>query len=493
MVTDQQVRKLMSLIRKEKSLARAAAKAGMDEKTARKYRRLGRLPSELAEVRAYRTRKDPFVGVWGEVREKLENHPGLEAKTLFEDLKRRYPGRFRDGQLRTLQRRIKRWRALEGPSKEVFFPQAHRPGALCQSDMTWMNQLGVTIARERFDHLFFHFTLPYSNWETGRVCVSESFESISEGLQAALWELGGVPRVHRTDRMSTAVNNTRNPAEFTARYEALLRHYGLKGAKINRASPHENGDIEERHRRFKTAVDQALLLRGSRDFESRAAYERFLGTVLTQRNRARRDRLDEERAVLHRLPARRLDASKRLRVRVRPSSTIVVERNVYSVDSRLVGETTDVRLHSEMVDVWYGGYQVHRIPRLRGRGKHRINYRHIIDWLVRKPGAFENYIYREELFPTSRFRMAYDTLRRHRPHHAVRDYLSILELAAHESENVVDEVLGIMMRRGEPIEIEEIRRYVCGQTLPEGPAEIRIEAMDLALYDTLLEEVVMER
>lgn len=122
MVIDQQVRKLMSLIRKEKSLARAAARAGMDEKTARKYRRLGRLPRELEGVRTYRTREDPFAGVWGEVREKLKNHPGLEAKTLFDDLTRRYPGRFRDGQLRTLQRRIKRWRALEGPAKEVFFP-----------------------------------------------------------------------------------------------------------------------------------------------------------------------------------------------------------------------------------------------------------------------------------------------------------------------------------------------------------------------------------
>lgn len=490
MVTDQQVRKLMSLIRKEKSLARAAAKAGMDEKTARKYRRSGRLPSELQGIRTYRTREDPFAGVWEEVREKIENHPGLEAKTLFEDLTQRYPERFRAGQLRTLQRRVKRWRALEGPAKEVFFPQAHHPGVLCESDMTWMNRMEVTIAREPFDHLFFHFTLPYSNWETGQVCVSESFESISEGLQAALWELGGVPRVHRTDRMSTAVKNTRNPVEFTARYEALLRHYGLESAKINRASPHENGDVEERHRRFKTAVDQALLLRGSRDFESRTEYEGFLRNVLAQRNRQRRDRFDEEVRVLRRLPARRLDAWKRLRVRVRPSSTIVVDRNVYSVESRLVGETTEVRLYSEALDVWYGGYRVHRIPRLRGRGKHRINYRHIIDWLVRKPGAFENYIYREDLFPTSRFRMAYDTLQRHRPHRAVRDYLSILELAAHESETAVDEVLGILIRQGEPIVIEEIKRYVCGKTVPESPREIRIDTMDLTLYDTLLEAVM---
>ncbi len=490
MVTDQQVRKLMSLSRKEKNLGRAAAKAGMDEKTARKYRRLGRLPSELKPIRTYRTRRDPFSVVWEEVREKLANHPGLEAKTLFDDLVRRYPGRFREGQLRTLQRRIKQWRALEGPAKEVYFPQKHRPGELCESDMTHMNRLEVTISGEAFDHLFFHFTLPYSNWETGQVCVSESFESISDGLQRALWELGGVPDAHRTDRMSTAIKNTRNPAEFTARYEALLRYYGMKGEKINRESPNENGDIEERHRRFKNAVDQALLLRGSRDFESRTEYEAFLVKVITERNRLRRDRFEEEVKVLHPLPSIRLDACKRLRVRVRPSSTITVDRNVYSVNSRLIGEATDVRLHAEVLDVWYGGKRIHRIPRLRGRGKHRINYRHIIDWLVRKPGAFEHYIYRDDLFPTSRFRMAYDALQRQRPNRAVREYLSILKLAAYESEIKVDEVLEALTRRGKPIRYEEIEQSVCGQTLPSGPVEIQIDAMDLTRYDELLEGVM---
>ncbi len=205
----------MSLIQKEKSLAAAAAKAGMDEKTAWKYRRAGKLPSQARQGHTWRTREDPFAEVWPELCELLETNPGLEAKTLFEDLQRRYAGRFKDGQLRTLQRRIKRWRALDGPGKEVFFPQAHRPGELCESDFTWMTKLGITIADQPFVHLFYHFTLPYSNWETGRVCVSESFESLSECLQAALWELGGVPRTHRTDRMSTAVKQIRDPSPQT--------------------------------------------------------------------------------------------------------------------------------------------------------------------------------------------------------------------------------------------------------------------------------------
>ena len=231
MVTDRQVRRLMKLLQSEKTLAAAAAKAGMDEKTARKYRRLGKLPGEVKVEHSWRTREDPFAEVWQEVKENLEINPGLEAKTLFEDLQRRYPGRFADGQLRTLQRRVKAWRALEGPAKEVFFPQVHKPGQLCQSDFTHMKSVGVTIQRQPFGHLIYHFVLTYSNWETGTICFSESFESLSEGLQKALWELGGVPRVHRTDRLTTAVQKPAHPEEFTQRYTALLKALWFGGSQ----------------------------------------------------------------------------------------------------------------------------------------------------------------------------------------------------------------------------------------------------------------------
>ena len=489
MVTDRQVRRLMALVRRGKRFSAAALSVGMDEKTARKYRGLGRLPSEIERLRAYRTREDPFAGIWEEVRERLEVCPGLEAKTLFDDLVRRYPGRFGEGQLRTLQRRVKLWRVLEGPGREVYFPQQHRPGELCESDFTSMNALGVTIARQQFGHLFYHFTLPYSNWETGNVCVSESFENVSVGLQGSLWELGGVPGRHRTDRMSTAVRKTGSPEEFTDRYCALLRHYGLEGARTNASSPHENGDVEERHRRLKSAVDQALMLRGSRDFESRETYEAFLRGVLASLNRGRQIRFEEELSLLRPLPATRLEACKRLRVRVRPSSTINVDRNVYSVESRLIGEAVDVRLRVESVEVWYGQRKVHEIPRLRGRGKHRVNYRHVIDWLVRKPGAFEQYVYCEDLFPTSRFRMAYDWLREHEPGTAVREYLAILRLAALESETAVDDALRCQISLGEPIRAEVVEKIVRSRLAPEKPIEVIIDVVDLGVYDGLLEEV----
>jgi len=489
MVTDQQVRRLRKLIQTEKTLVAAAAKAGMDEKTARKYRDLDKLPSEVKVKQAWRTRADPFAEVWEEVKAKLGINPGLEAKTLFEDLQRRYPGRFADGQLRTLQRRVKAWRAMEGPAREVFFAQVHRPGELCQSDFTHMSDLGVTFQRQPFKHLIYHFVLPYSNWEAGTICFSESFESLSEGLQNALWELGGVSKAHRTDRLSTAVHKADHPEEFTRRYKALLNHYGLEGRKIQRGMPHENGDVEQRHYRFRKALDQALMLRGSRDFANRDEYAAFMRKLFAQLNAGRRERLAEELKVLRRLPQRRLEACKRLRVKVGQGSTIRVQHNVYSVDSRLIGESVDVRLYADHLEIWYAQQRLETIPRLRGESKHRIQYRHIIDWLVRKPGAFENYRYRADLFPTSRFRMAHDALkRRHAPSRASKEYLRILYQAARENETAVDNALRLLIERQEPITADAVDMIVQSGRQPVQPLEITIPDVDLAAYDAILEE-----
>ena len=488
MVTDSQVRRLMKLINKEPSLAVAAAKAGMDEKTARKYRDLGRLPSEITAEHNWRTREDPFVDVWDDVRAMLEVNPGLQAKTVFAYLKSQHSGRFQDGQLRTLQRRMKTWRALEGPAKEVFFPQVHYPGALSQSDFTSMDSLGVTIDGAPFPHLVYHFVLTYSNWETGTVCFSESFESLSVGLQNALWELGGVPVTHQTDRLSAAVHKMENPEEFTSAYRALLRHYGLEGRKIQARKANENGDVEQRHHRFKQAVDQALLLRGSRNFPDRETYETFLGEIVSQLNSGRTKRFSEETQVLRRLPQNRLDAFKRISVRVRPGSTIRVQHNVYSVHSRLIGEMVDVRIHPEHVEVWYAQRMVEKLPRLRGTGKHRVDYRHIIEWLVRKPGAFANYRYRADLFPSSRFRMGYDALKADPRSRADKDYLKILELAAKEGESVVEWVLRLLLDAEQPLTgnaVEDLVRYYAEE--PEEMAEVEIEEVDLESYDSLLE------
>ncbi len=487
MIKDAQVRRLRQLLGEGHPLYLAALKVGMDAKTARKYRHAERLPSESFTPKTWRTREDPFQDVWPELRERLELNPGLQAKTLFEDLQRRFPGRFQDGQLRTLQRKIKTWKAIDGAPKEVFFDQVHTPGALCASDFTCMNDLLVTLAGQPFDHLVYHFVLTYSNWETGTVCFSESFESLSQGLQNALWELGGVPQVHRTDRLTAAVNNLGDRDLFQQRYRALLAHYGLTPQAIQARKANQNGDAEQSHYRYKDAIDQALMLRGSRDFDERVAYEQFLRKVFAQRNSGRAKRFAEERPLLRALPARRVDAWHRRRVRVTQGSTIRVVTNVYSVPSQLIGEKVIVHVMAECLEVWFGAELIECVPRLRGRHKASINYRHVIDWLVRKPGAFAAYRYQDALFPTSRFRRVYDALREQSPGRATKDYLRILELAAKESEAGVDAVLGRLLEWNVPITPTVVLEHVRHDLGLPRAMEVVITTVDLSSYDLLLE------
>ena len=338
MITDRQVRKLMKELNRGRSLSVASAKSGMDEKTGRKYRRLGKVPSEVVGERGWRTRGDPFEEVWEELQARVTAHPGLQAKTLFQDLQRRNPGKYQDGQLRTLQRRLKQWRALEGPAKEVFLRAAPRARRAEPIRLHVHERLGVRIANQPFDHLLHHFVLTYSNWEDGYGVLHRELREPDAGLQNAVWKLGGSTRAHRTDRMSAAVHQDIHPEVFTRRYQSLLDHYGMEGLRIQASRPNENGDVEQRHYRLKQAVDQALMLRGSRNFDSRQSYELFLEKLFTELNSGRSERVAEERKRLQRLPVRRLESCKRIDVRVKSGSTIRVDGNAYSVDSRLIGE-----------------------------------------------------------------------------------------------------------------------------------------------------------
>jgi hypothetical protein len=488
MVSDQQVKQLFRFDAQGHSKQLAADKAGLDPKTARKYRRIQRLPSEVSVMdRHWRTRPDAFADVWPDLVEKLQVNPGLQVKTLFKDLQRRFPGRFADGQISALERRVKAWRAQQGPAKEVFFDQVHHPGRLCASDFTRCGDLKVTIDGRPFDHLVYHFVLTYSNWEAGTVCFSESYESLAEGLQNALWQLGGVPQLHRTDRMSAAVPPGGHE-EFTQRHQALLRHYGLQAQAINVRAAHENGDCEQSHHRFKTALDQALMLRGSRDFDGRDEYVGFLRVLFCQLNKGRQKRLDEELPLLRSLPSSRIESAKRLQVRVDRGSTVHVQGNTYSVPSRLIGEWVEVRLFAEHAEVHYAQKPVQRMPRLRGKGKHKIDYRHVIDSLVRKPKAFADYRYRAEMFPTARFRCAYDKLTEQSPRRADREYLKILHTAAREGETVVEAALLRLMDRQQPLGAAAVEAELSRRGDTQLPVrEATVGAVDLSVYDGLLE------
>ena len=269
----------------------AAARAGIGERTARKYEKAAALPSQLKRPHDWKTRIDPFEEDWPWVVSQLERDPALQGSTLFALLCERHPGRYQPTQVRTLQRHIQQWRVLHGPDREVMFAQDHFPGERGQSDFTHMEDLGVTLAGVPFPHLVYHFVLTYSNVEAVSICFSESFEALAEGIEKALWQIGGVPKQHRTDHLSAAIKNAKGQAkDWTARYEALMTHYGMQPTKNNVTIAHENGDVEQSHHQFKRAVDQALRVRASRDFPSREAYERFLADLVRTRNRHRETR-----------------------------------------------------------------------------------------------------------------------------------------------------------------------------------------------------------
>jgi Mu transposase-like protein len=484
-VTDAQVKALRRLLNEGASLRQAALKADMDRKSARKYRFGQPLPSEAHKPHTWRTRADPLAEVWPELVALLQSAPALMAKTLWDWLQQTHPGKYPTSMRRTLERRVRQWKAQHGPAKEVFFAQDHPPGRLAASDFTWMNDLQVTIQGVGFDHLVYHFVLTNSNWEHVTVCFSESFTSLSVGWQHAVWDLGAVPQRHRTDRMTLAVYHDANPEQFTANYRALMAHYGVTPEATNPARSHENGDAESSHGHFKKAVEQALLLRGSRDFASRTAYEQWLRELVTTRNAARAAKVAVELAAMRRLPATRLETLERERVRVSRMSTIRVKHNTYSVPARLIGEEVEVRIGLEEIEVWYAQQLVQRMERLRGQDKHRIDYRHVIGWLVRKPGAFARYVYREDLYPTTTYRRAYDALLRQQPGRADKEYVHLLYLASREGEDAVANALAELLDQGQPVSVLAVEARL-GQPAPATRAAlVEVATVDLAQYDCL--------
>ena len=488
MVTDRQVSELRRWLAAGKSLAASARMASMDKKTARTYRDDGRLPSQRKTTRNYRTRVDPFADVWADVERQLQAETRLNAKTLFDLLLLQHPVVFDDSTRRTFERRVANWRAIHGPDKTVFFPQDHRPGKYAASDFTVCNSLGVKIAGAVFKHTLFHCVLTYSNVESVSLCFSESFEALSEGIQNAFWQFGGVPVQHRADSLSAAVRNHSDRTTLTTRYSALMDHYGCAAQRTNARCANENGDVESLNGHLKDRIDQALLLRGSRDFASRDDYMMFVQGIIDHANAARSKRFDEERMTLGRLPETRLDTDDTQQgIRVSKSSTSNVRANTYSVPSRLLGTKVDVRISAETITVTHQGTLIQTMARLVGKQAASINYRHVIDSLVRKPGAFADYRYREEMFPSSYFRFAYDKLLScHVDRIADKMYLQILKLASDESQHAVEDALRQTLSTGGAIILDNLREQVAAADLIPAVTDIDVEPPNLSDFDCLL-------
>jgi hypothetical protein len=480
----------MEEMQRQGRIGLAAMRAGMDRKTARKYVRAGKLPSELRKPHTWRTREDPFAEDWPALVVMLEEAPELEATTLFDHLLGQKPEAYKAGQLRTLQRHVRQWRARRGPEREVFFPQAHRPGEAMQTDFTHATVLRVTIGGEPFDHQLCHSVLPYSNWEWASVCHSESMAALRRGVQSTLFRLGAVPELHQTDNSTAATHDLRTGKRgFNEEYQSMMEHFGMKPRTIGIGEKEQNGDVEASHGVLKRRLEQHLLLRGSRDFESVEAYERWMWEKIEAADRLRQPKLSEELAVMRPLRVSRLAEYHQETVGVTSWSTIRIKRNTYSVPSRLIGETVRVHVYEQRLEVYHGSMLELAVERLRGEGGHRINYRHVIWSLIQKPGAFARYRYREDLFPSLTFRRAYDALgERLDAWKADIEYLRILHLAASTMESEVEAALVELLEVGQCPEADAVKRAVAPEKI-EVP-EMEVPSVDLRSYDALLAEDV---
>lgn len=491
--TDAQVRIMMRERKKGKSLEQAAAKANVrSRKTAAKYERLRCLPSERKQRRDYRTRPDPFAEHWPQMEAMLAAAPELEAKALFGWLCEQHPGRYQEGQVRTFQRRVNEWRALHQPQVAVL-EQVHRPGEVLQTDGVWLTELGVTVQGQSLAHLLMHCVLPYSNWEWGCLAQSESLIALRLALHTTFTKLGAVPQYHQTDNSSAATRRLQAGEQveagreraYTEGYLALLAHYGLKPRLTHLQSPQEDGDVESSHGSFKRALGQHLLLRGSRDFESLACYQALVERVLARRNQLRQERLAEETALMRPLTMGPLAATHALWLRVSRGSLIKVDQNHYSVPTSLIGRMVSVHVSEWQLEVYYSRHLVVTLPRLVGPQHQHISYRHIIESLLRKPGGFRDYRYREALFPRLVFRQAWERLNTwYSPRRADLIYLRILHLAAQTLENDVAAALQRLLQRPAPFTESD----VAGLLNLQAPPVPQIERGEVSLtqYDQLL-------
>ena len=407
-VTDQQMRLFMTL-RQTHSTPVAAAKAGISQATGYRLQADPTLPSQKKTPRN-RRRPDPLADIFdAEVVPLLRSSPGIRPVAVYEELQRRHPD-LGTGIRRTLERRIRAWNAEHGPEQEVIFRQVHTPGKMGLSDFTAMGKLGVTVTGEPLDHRLYHFRLAYSGFQHAHVVLGgESYVALAEGLQNALWTLGGVPHDHLTDSLSAAFKNLDQSAQtdLTDRFDALCRHYGMMPTRNNKGVAHENGSIESPNGHLKRAIEDALVMRGVRDFEDLAAYRRFIDEIVGRINARNGKRIDMERPSLRPLPARRTTDYEDVTLRVTSSGGFTLRKVFYTVQSRLIGHHLRIRLYDDRLELFLGGTSLLTLPRGRasssGSHGHMVNYHHVIHSLRKKPMALMGLVYRDQLFPLRAF------------------------------------------------------------------------------------------
>lgn len=479
--SDQQVKWLRTMIKKH-TQKKAASASEMSAKTARKYLKTNKLPSEFKKAYSPREKRHALYDAWPEVMALLNQAPKLHAKTILSYLIDKYGNKYKSNYLRSLHRMILKWRREEGPDKEIIFQQDIKPGCQSQSDFTNMNDLNITIAEQQFSHLLFHFMLPYSRWEYVSICHSESLESLSKGYDDAVWTLGGVAPEHRTDNLSAAVHCSRSKKQVTDNWRTIMDHYNVQPSFNNAGKGHENGSVEKSHDLIKSGVDQLLSIRGSRNFSTINEYRDFLEKIIAKRNSERQKLVEIELALLKPLPESRFYAPEIIDVTVSKFSTVRLLKSNYSVPSRLIGCRVRAYIYHNNVRLFYGEQLIQEMPKIES-GQSSINYRHMIASLVRKPGAFTNYCYKESFFPTPLYRRAYDLLKGRFLVNHNKQYLQILFLAATEGELRVEKILDKLLSDKIVPEVDRVKALLTPQKkIPE----VQVTMPLLQQYDTLI-------
>ena len=469
----------------------AAAMAGFSRATAYRIDADPRLPSQKKTPRE-RRRPDPLAGIWdGEIVPMLKAAPGIRAVAVFEEMQRRHPD-LPEGVRRTLERRIRQWRALNGPEQDVMFSQEHPPGRMGLSDFTDMAALAVTVAGAPLAHRLYHFRLAFSGFAHAHVILGgESYVALAEGLQNALWALGGVPEQHRSDSLSAAFRNLDRDAQadLTKRYEALIAHYGMIATRNNPGVAHENGSIESPHGHLKRVIEDELLLRGSRDFGDLDAYRGFIDEVVGRRNARNRKRIEIEKAELGELPERRTADYEEARVVVTSRGGFALRKVFYTVPSRLIGHWLTVRLYDDRLVCVLGSTEVVTLRRGRSPDHHKrghvVDYRHVIHALRRKPMALLNLVYRDQLFPRDAYRRAFEALRAGvGDKRACRTMVGLLALAHDRAcEAELADLITAELDAGRLPDLERLRERFAPQAA--SVPEITIEMPSLDTYDEL--------
>jgi len=472
--------------------AAAAAKASISIATAYRIEKDPRLPSQRKAPRE-RRRPDPLGDIFkAEVVPMLQASPGLRSVAIFEEMIRRHP-ELGGGIRRTLERRIRSWRAIHGAEREIIFRQVHEPGRMGLSDFTDMGEAGIAIAGAALDHRLYHFRLAYSGFEHAHVVLGgESFVALAEGLQNALWSLGGVPREHRTDSLSAAFRNldTQACTDLTRRYDEFCHHYGMTPSRNNTGIAHENGAIEGPHGHLKRAIQDALLMRGSADFADLAAYRGFIDEIVSRRNGRNAKRIDLERAELQPLPGQRTSDYEEVSVRVTSSGGFTLRKVFYTVPSRLIGHRLRVRLFDDRLDLFIGGTPLMTLTRGRphASGKHDqvVDYRHVIHSLRRKPMALLSLVYRDQLFPRDAYRRTFDALLMRLPERQACRVMTDLLALAHERgcESELADKLSTALETGQLPDMAALRAHFAPD--PAALPNVEIHLAPLNVYEALI-------